>query len=242
LNDGFVDFPISPIEILYGDTLGNLNKEYKSVMKDYEKNITKIKSVRQEKYLKEIWSKYKLKIWQDYLYFNNYSEPLKDIQKWNIVEKINESHKTILTSLGYYGTSVEDLMNSGNKNSELLNEVDHVKERMKYIPPGENHEFVKNTEHHVTGLMSNIYRRIHPLTPSPTIIACGGGGTWGYHFKVDRQKLTNRERARLQTFPDDFVFEGTSGQVRTQIGNAVPPLASKMIAMELSKIFNVINH
>ncbi|TAF70773.1 MAG: DNA cytosine methyltransferase, partial [Oscillatoriales cyanobacterium] len=45
---------------------------------------------------------------------------------------------------------------------------------------------------------------------------------WGYHYPEPRS-LTNRERARLQSFPDDFVFEGSITEVRRQIGNAVPP-------------------
>ena len=44
--------------------------------------------------------------------------------------------------------------------------------------------------------------------PSTTIIAAGGGGTWGYRYKENRP-LTNRERARLFGYPDDFVFEGS---------------------------------
>lgn len=71
-------------------------------------------------------------------------------------------------------------------------------------------------------MISHVYRRLHPNQPSTTIIAGGGGGTWGYHYDEPRA-LTNRERARLQSFPDDFIFEGTFTEIRRQIGNAVPP-------------------
>ncbi len=44
-----------------------------------------------------------------------------------------------------------------------------------------------------------------------------------YHWDENRA-LTNRERARLQSFPDSFVFQGSKESVRKQIGMAVPPV------------------
>ena len=72
--------------------------------------------------------------------------------------------------------------------------------------------------------------------PSKTIIAAGGGGTWGYHYPENRP-LTNRERARIQSFPDDFVFYGNTTEVRRQIGNAVPPVGVHAIAEALKPLF-----
>jgi DNA (cytosine-5)-methyltransferase 1 len=50
--------------------------------------------------------------------------------------------------------------------------------------------------------------------------------------------LTNRERARLQAFPDDFVFQGSFGEVRRQIGNAVPPEGVRLLARALKPLFS----
>lgn len=61
----------------------------------------------------------------------------------------------------------------------------------------------------------------------------GGGGTWGYHFKEHRP-LTNRERARLQSFPDDYNFQGSTTEIRRQIGNAVPPVGIYPFAERIS--------
>ncbi len=107
------------------------------------------------------------------------------------------------------------------------NEHQNIKKRtieiIKRIGPGCNFtDIPTDSEFYVKGMISHVYRRINPDKPSATIIAAGGGGTWGYHFPEPRP-LTNRERARLQTFPDDFIFEGSITEVRRQIGNAVPP-------------------
>jgi DNA (cytosine-5)-methyltransferase 1 len=102
---------------------------------------------------------------------------------------------------------------------------------MRMIPPDENSGFVDGTKWEVKSRgMSHIYRRTHPLKPAYTVLAYGGGGTWSYHYEIGRGKLTNRERARLQTFPDHFKFEGNVSEVRAQIGEAVPTLLGNKIA------------
>ena len=49
--------------------------------------------------------------------------------------------------------------------------------------------------------------------------------------------MTNRERALLQSFPDDFLFEGSVTEVRRQIGNAVPPEGVRLVAKRLLPLF-----
>ena len=56
-----------------------------------------------------------------------------------------------------------------------------------------------------------------------------------FHYEQNRA-LTCRELARIQTFPDDFIFYGNSGQVQQQIGNAVPPLLANTFANQLKEI------
>lgn len=123
------------------------------------------------------------------------------------------------------------------KNMEQQNLSPKTVEKLKLISAGGNFtDIPKDHPLYVKGMISHVYRRIHPDQPSKTIIAAGGGGTWGYHYPEPRS-LNNRERARLQSFPDDFEFVGTMTQVRKQIGNAVPPQGVRELAKTLKKIF-----
>ena len=83
--------------------------------------------------------------------------------------------------------------------------------------------------------MSNSYRKTDPDKPAYTVLANSGGGGHGYHWE-DRA-LTNRERARFQTFPDSFQFVGGKESVRKQIGMAVPVLGAKIILEAVKKAF-----
>ena len=132
-------------------------------------------------------------------------------------------------------------------NHEMGLDSPDVIERLKLIKPGENFEVIpRDHPLAVKGLISHVYRRLDPAKPSYTVIASGGGGTHGYHH-VEPRRLTNRERARLQGFPDEFVFEHGCGpgadraasmypRVRRQIGNAVPPPAAEVIVGAVAKV------
>ncbi|RJP46948.1 MAG: DNA cytosine methyltransferase [Armatimonadetes bacterium] len=128
-------------------------------------------------------------------------------------------------------------------NNEFTRQSAVVIERLKHIPPGKN-AWYDGIPHHLRlnvkgARMSQIYKRLNPDKPSYTITGSGGGGTHVYHWQEPRA-LTNRERARIQTFPDDFVFVGTKESVRKQIGMAVPVLGAKVIIEAVLKTFSEI--
>ena len=118
-------------------------------------------------------------------------------------------------------------------NNEYTKQSKIVVERLKHIRPGENVFTADLPEHLQLSMRSNakisqVYRKLKPDQPAYTVTGSGGGGTHMYHWKENRA-LTNRERARLQTFPDSFEFLGGKESVRKQIGMAVPPKGAKVV-------------
>jgi len=130
-------------------------------------------------------------------------------------------------------------------NNDLTAQSRNVVERLKHIKPGENAftaDIPEELQLNVKGAkLSQIYRRLDPDKPAYTLTGSGGGGTHMYHWSEDRA-LTNRERARLQTFPDDFEFVGKRESVRKQIGMAVPPLGAKIIFEAIIKTLHGIGY
>lgn len=124
-------------------------------------------------------------------------------------------------------------------NHKRIKHRQNVIDRLNAIAPGKN---AFNTDFedpslklNVKGVtLSNIYRRLSADEPSYTVTGSGGGGTHMYHWEEPRA-LTNRERARLQTFPDNFRFIGGNPSVRRQIGMAVPPDGAQVVIEAMLK-------
>ena len=82
------------------------------------------------------------------------------------------------------------------------------------------------------------HRKTDPDKPSPTILARGNGkgGVCAIPHYNGTRRLSVRESAAVQTFPDDFVFCGSRTAGYRQIGNAVPPLFGRLLGLELKRI------
>lgn len=147
------------------------------------------------------------------------------------------------TSYKQHMTVEEAFLNISNTcpNHTILKQNEKTRKMLELIPEGGNYQALKNTPYEIKGLMSNIYRRLKGNEPAYTVIASGGGGTWTYHHKEPRS-LTNRERARLQSFPDDFIFQGSTTEIRRQIGNAVPPVGIYPFAKSIASLLQYENH
>ena len=107
---------------------------------------------------------------------------------------------------------------------------------------GELYEKEPSLIHPTKRLFNNSYVVQHFDKPSKTIIAhlYKDGNQFIHPDHTQERTLTPREAARIQSFPDDFIFPCSKTQQYKQIGNAVPPLLSKHIASVLKKYLELI--
>lgn len=136
-------------------------------------------------------------------------------------------------------TALKDIPENA-PNHQIRPLSDKVIERLTYIKPGQNiwqaeEKLPEHLKIKTKTKISQIYRKLDPAKPSYTITAAGGGGTFGYHW--ENRELTNRERARIQTFPDTYEFVGKYSSVRKQIGMAVPCRLSKIVVTAILNSF-----
>lgn len=91
---------------------------------------------------------------------------------------------------------------------------------------------------------SGAYGRLWRDRPSPTITCwVFHPGSGRFSHPIDKRVITNREAARIQSFDDSFKFLGSYNEQARQIGNAVPPLLVKKIALCFREILvNHVNH
>jgi len=111
------------------------------------------------------------------------------------------------------------------KNHVAAKHSEQVRKIISLVPDGKNYkslpeEFRDTRNFHVA------WTRFNSQQPAPTIDT---GHRHHFHYKYNRVP-TVRECARIQSFPDDFIFLGNKTQQFRQVGNAVPPLMAEAIA------------
>lgn len=116
----------------------------------------------------------------------------------------------------------EHLRASGKRIQKNIHEQEKI--RKKVIPPYDRSKFLTR------------WRRLDPIKPSHTVVAHLSVDTYSHIHPLEPRGISVREAARLQSFPDDFIYYGNMGEAFKQIGNAVPPLLSFSIAKSIKTI------
>jgi len=139
----------------------------------------------------------------------------------------------------YKNKSNSKYQNLMRKNSKKLfnhvatNHSDLAIDRLKRIPAEKGKEFLKEK---ITSTFGQTWGRLRKDKQSPTIVTrfdTPSNGKNSHPFL--HRAITPREAARLQSFPDNFIFYGNKTSIIKQIGNAVPPLLGKAIAEHILK-------
>ena len=136
----------------------------------------------------------------------------------------------------YVSSPMNDFQKKMRKNSnKVFNHIGSIpiektQKMISLVPEGKNYralpdEYRKMYKYH------EALTRYHSKKPSLTI---NTGHRSHFHYKYNRIP-TVRESARLQTFPDDFIFFGNKSQQYKQVGNAVPPMLGEVVALQLKK-------
>lgn len=131
------------------------------------------------------------------------------------------------------GKWIMDLAKSGNgiPNHIILDHSERVVARYRLIPEGGKLPPPEALPEEIRRKnFGNTYKRLHRRRPSLTLVP--GNNAFPIH-PTRHRSLTPREAARLQTFPDTFVFEGDRRRQCILVGNAVPPLLAEAIGKSI---------
>lgn len=119
-------------------------------------------------------------------------------------------------------------------NHQITEHNERTKEIIALVPDGGNYKNLPE-ELQQTRKVHIAWTRLNSQKPSFTIDT---GHRHHFHYKWNRIP-TVRESARIQSFPDDFIFLGTKTSQYKQVGNAVPPLMAEAIAKKIKESLNV---
>lgn len=130
-------------------------------------------------------------------------------------------------------TNYQKMMRGDNpiiRNHIATKHTDYVIKVISQVPEGGNYKDLPPGVGE-SRKFNEAWTRYHSKKPSKTIDT---GHRNHFHYKWNRIP-TVRENARLQSFPDEFIFYGTKTEQYRQVGNAVPPILGKVLAEELIK-------
>ncbi len=149
----------------------------------------------------------------------------------------DELGEEVMNYLGKEKNEYQKIMRFGSSllhNHTAVVHTKRTKEIISLVPDGGNYKDLPDNLQN-TRKVHIAWTRMNSNKPSFTIDA---GHNHHFHHVANRVP-TVRECARIQSFPDTFIFYGKRTSQYKQVGNAVPPLLANLIADKLNNYFNV---
>lgn len=168
-------------------------------------------------------------------------DAIEDLEDVKPVYSLEEDKGTNIGNVEEISTLGRQLRNTTVLKNHIVTKTTSIAmERFKALKQGQNFHALNdalksNTYTDVSRTQNTIYLRLNYDEPSGTVVNVRKS-MW-IHPTLDRA-ISVREAARLQTFPDSFVFCGTKDKQYQQVGNAVPPIMAKAIAKKIAKVLD----
>lgn len=182
----------------------------------------------------EIWEQTKNDIIKDYPHYfekTTVKDAISNLGKTTENGKI--SNPEPITSYQKYLASNNDILTNHTKTKHSKLAID----RMEQIHNGENFTVLNEK---INSVHSGSYGRLCWNEQAPTITTRFDTPSGGrFIHPTENRTLSPREAARIQSFPDDFIFYGNKTSICKQIGNAVPPKISYFLARLIHKILEL---
>lgn len=149
--------------------------------------------------------------------------------------KYSNNYRTVFDAINTL-PSLKSGQKSDVSNHTAMNHTEQMLDKMNYIKDGCGRECIPENIRPISGDIRK-YIKYDSKKPSITVT---GDMRKVFHYSQNRA-LTVRELARLQTFPDEFIFKGNSISQQQQVGNAVPPVLAEHIAISIKEMVEIKN-
>lgn len=208
-------------------------------------NVAALKTHNKGKTIEEIVNEFEnvgYTVKYDVLNAVNYGVP-QQRRRIFIIGTLNENNKFEFPKKTNKYITIEEALNglpelksgetSNIPNHNAMHHSKQMLKKMSYVKDGGDRNDIPEEIRPKSGDIRK-YIRYNSKEPS---ICITGDMRKVFHFNQNRA-LTGRELARIQTFPDNFIFKGNAGKVQQQIGNAVPPKLAFQIANSVKEVLD----
>ena len=169
--------------------------------------------------------------------YRTVKDAIEDLPKITDNWRVDECDYSIFKNLNSFQKLMRKKTNGTVKNNICRMTNDRAKKVFKEMKQGSKYMDLPKKIRNILPFREDIFadrlKRLVNSKPSWTVIAHIGMDGYMYIHPTETRTLSVREAARLQSFPDDFIFLGTQMETYHQVGNAVPVLLSEAIARSL---------